>query len=121
MSNIGESSVPLLEGTRRLHSIKEESKVHIRNILLAGFLGICPQFIYLLCKYDMRSIDLSDILIFFFWTRDNITLSGRVVLWKFHRDKSYFEKCLLIYLFLSALGFHCCASAFSRCGERGLL
>ena len=27
----------------------------------------------------------------------------------------------LIYLFLAALGLRCCARAFSRCGERGLL
>ena len=26
-----------------------------------------------------------------------------------------------IYLFLAALGFCCCARAFSSCGERGLL
>ena len=26
-----------------------------------------------------------------------------------------------IYLFLAALGLHCCAQAFSSCGERGLL
>ena len=25
------------------------------------------------------------------------------------------------YLFLAALGLHCCACAFSSCGERGLL
>ena len=28
---------------------------------------------------------------------------------------------LFIYLFMAALGFHCCAQAFSSCGERGLL
>ena len=27
----------------------------------------------------------------------------------------------LIYLFLAVLGLHCCAWAFSSCGERGLL
>ena len=26
-----------------------------------------------------------------------------------------------IYLFLAALGLHCCARAFSSCGEQGLL
>ena len=26
-----------------------------------------------------------------------------------------------IYLFLAALGLHCCTQAFSSCGERGLL
>ena len=26
-----------------------------------------------------------------------------------------------IYLFLAALGLHCCAQAFSSCGKRGLL
>ena len=29
------------------------------------------------------------------------------------------DKC--IYLFLAALGLHCCVRAFSSCGERGLL
>ena len=28
---------------------------------------------------------------------------------------------LFIYLFLAALGLHCCALAFSSCSERGLL
>ena len=28
---------------------------------------------------------------------------------------------LFIYLFLAALGLHCCARAFSSCGERGRL
>ena len=28
---------------------------------------------------------------------------------------------LFIYLFLAALGLHCCARAFSSCGEQGLL
>ena len=28
---------------------------------------------------------------------------------------------IFIYLFLAALGLHCCAQAFSSCGERGLL
>ena len=27
----------------------------------------------------------------------------------------------LIYLFMAALGLHCCARAFSSCGEQGLL
>ena len=26
-----------------------------------------------------------------------------------------------MYLFLAALGLHCCTRAFSNCGERGLL
>ena len=33
----------------------------------------------------------------------------------------YYFKILFIYLFLAALGFHCCMGAFSSCGERGLL
>ena len=33
----------------------------------------------------------------------------------------YFLINLFIYLFLAALGLHCCAQAFSSCGERGLL
>ena len=28
---------------------------------------------------------------------------------------------LFIYLFMAALGLHCCVRAFSGCGERGLL
>ena len=28
---------------------------------------------------------------------------------------------LILILFLAALGLHCCAQAFSSCGERGLL
>ena len=32
-----------------------------------------------------------------------------------------FLKFYFIYLFLAALGLHCCAQAFSRCGKRGLL
>ena len=31
----------------------------------------------------------------------------------------FFNKC--IYLFLAGLGLHCCARAFSSCGEQGLL
>ena len=33
----------------------------------------------------------------------------------------YFILFFLIYLFLAALGLHCCARAFARCGEWGLL
>ena len=33
----------------------------------------------------------------------------------------YFLINLFIYLFLAALGLHCCARAFSSYGERGLL
>ena len=35
----------------------------------------------------------------------------------------YFVLCFLkfIYLFLAALGLHCCVQAFSSCGERELL
>ena len=32
-----------------------------------------------------------------------------------------FKKILRIYLFLAALGLHCCAWAFCSCSERGLL
>ena len=35
-------------------------------------------------------------------------------------DNSFFFY-KFIYLFLAALGLHCCALAFSSCGERGLL
>ena len=33
----------------------------------------------------------------------------------------FFKKIYFIYLFLAVLGLHCCARAFSNCGERGLL
>ena len=33
----------------------------------------------------------------------------------------FYLKYLFIYLFLDALGLHCCAWAFSSCDERGLL
>ena len=34
----------------------------------------------------------------------------------------FFNKFIyFIYLFLTVLGLHCCARAFSSCGERGLL
>ena len=37
-------------------------------------------------------------------------------------SKIHFKKSdLFIYLFLAALGLHCCAWAFSSCGEQGLL
>ena len=32
-----------------------------------------------------------------------------------------FKKLLLLFLFLAALGLHCCTQAFSSWGERGLL
>ena len=32
-----------------------------------------------------------------------------------------FFKIYFIYLFLAALGLHCCMQAFSSCGEQGLL
>ena len=32
-----------------------------------------------------------------------------------------FLKIYFIYLFLAVLGLHCCAQAFSSCGEWGLL
>ena len=35
--------------------------------------------------------------------------------------KKSFLKNKFIYLFLAALGLHCCTWAFSSCGERGLL
>ena len=30
-------------------------------------------------------------------------------------------KKIFVYLFLAALGLHCCTRAFSSCGEQGLL
>ena len=29
--------------------------------------------------------------------------------------------CLFVYLFMAALGLHCCAQAFSSCSQRGLI
>ena len=39
----------------------------------------------------------------------------------FNYSSSVLFCCKLIYLFLAALGRHCCTWAFSTCGERGLL
>ena len=36
-------------------------------------------------------------------------------------EKNLFKINLLINLFLAVLGLHCCARAFSSCGEQGLL
>ena len=33
----------------------------------------------------------------------------------------FYKFIYFIYVFLAALGLHCCAWAFSSCGERGLL
>ena len=41
--------------------------------------------------------------------------------WKSCFFKNNFLEFIFIYLFLAALGLHCCAQAFSSCGERGLL
>ena len=38
-----------------------------------------------------------------------------------HASSIFLIQILFIYLFLAALGLHCCAQAFSSCGERGLL
>ena len=38
-----------------------------------------------------------------------------------HYHCCFFNINLFIYLFLAALGLHCCTRAFSSCGERGLL
>ena len=42
----------------------------------------------------------------------------RSILKKFFLKELIFFK---MYLFLAALGLHCCAQAFSSCGEQGLL
>ena len=39
----------------------------------------------------------------------------------FSFDIIYFLFLKFIYLFLAALGLHCCTWAFSSCGEQGLL
>ena len=33
----------------------------------------------------------------------------------------FFFNLFVLFLFLAVLGLHCCARAFSSCGERGLL
>ena len=40
------------------------------------------------------------------------TINSQIILFKIY---------LFIYLFLAALGLHCCTRAFSSCGEWGLL
>ena len=68
----------------------------------------------------------------FFFNITNFLNCGKV---KFASFKVYNSVCLhffliflkfylflfFIYLFLAALGLHCCAQAFSSCGEQGLL
>ena len=45
-----------------------------------------------------------------------------VYMWKVSMGSFFFfQSFYLLYLFLAALGFHCCAWAFSSCSERGLL
>ena len=36
-------------------------------------------------------------------------------------ENGYLKKKKIIYVFLAALGLHCCVRAFSSCGEQGLL
>ena len=49
-------------------------------------------------------------------------LSKKIYLLMKWRHSVLFKKIyLFIHLFLAALGLCCCAQAFSRCGERGLL
>ena len=38
-----------------------------------------------------------------------------------HPNSFFFKINFLIYLFLAALGLHCCTQAFSSHGEQGLL
>ena len=45
-----------------------------------------------------------------------VLISSHAVIFLF-----FFLIYLLMYLFLAALGLHCCARAFSSCGEQGLL
>ena len=45
---------------------------------------------------------------------------GKSASWKLRQD-FFFLIYLFIYLFLAALGLHCCARAFSSCSEWGLL
>ena len=44
------------------------------------------------------------------------------ILKQYYRSSSVLEDfvCLFVYLFLAALGLHCCARAFSSCGKRGV-
>ena len=46
----------------------------------------------------------------------SILVISHFLLFSFFKIFIYF-----IYLFLAALGLHCCVRAFSSCGERGLL
>ena len=41
--------------------------------------------------------------------------------WKTWKDAENFVLFFKFYLFLAALGLHCCAQAFSSCNEQGLL
>ena len=45
------------------------------------------------------------------------------ILKQYYRSSSVLEDfvCLFVYLFLAALGLHCCARAFFSCSERGIL
>ena len=45
------------------------------------------------------------------------TEGGTGMKWEYPGRKIFF----LFFLFLAVLGLHCCAWAFSSCGERGLL
>ena len=61
---------------------------------------------------------------FYFWAVSSISLVCMSVLMLV--PDFFFFMCtelslLFIYLFLVALGLHCCAWAFSSCGEWGLL
>ena len=44
-----------------------------------------------------------------------------IILFFFLNKFIYLFIYLFIFLFLAVLGLHCCAQAFSSCGEQGLL
>ena len=48
-------------------------------------------------------------------------LIGVLLQWYLTVFLGFLKIYLFIYLFLAVLGLHCCAWAFSSCGERGLL
>ena len=52
-----------------------------------------------------------------------LTLTDVICVFQFCHISMYFIFILkiFIYLFLAALGLHCCVQAFSSCSERGLL
>ena len=55
-------------------------------------------------------------LLFFVFKQCSLILFLKIILYFL-----FFSRFSFIYLFMAALGLHCCAWAFSSCGEQGLL